>query len=306
MDIVDAQLHFGPVGKNIFSPGPLEASPSIIESTLDAMDSVGIQSAVIDEYWYWVQPPKPMQNMPGFELPNGAWRAIFPLAQLAATLHPDRFCAFVRVDRKDPELSAVMQLLASTPHVRAFRMLAAWNAEEAASFMNGGYEPAFEIAQDLGLPMCLAIPGYVEYLPRYLKQFPKLQFVVDHWGMGMNYNIIGRPDEELRKTLSLDYLDEIMKLADYPNVVLKISHAHMFFNAPEYPFEPIRPILRRAIQTFEASRLLWSSDRTVAQPAISWSDLVHYIKDDPELSREEKELILGKNSRRIYNWPKPS
>jgi hypothetical protein len=30
---------------------------------------------------------------------------------------------------------------------------------------------------------------------------------------------------------------------------------------------------------------------------------VHYLRDDPELSKDEKQHILGRNSRRIFNWP---
>jgi L-fuconolactonase len=305
LDIFDAQLHFGPVGSS-YGQGPLVAPASIIDSTLEAMNSLGIQSALLEEYWYWVTPPKPLQNMPGFELPNGAWRATFPLAQLAATLHPDRFSNFVRVDRRDPDLEAVMRLLAQTPCVRAFRVLPVWSPEEGAAFKSGGFDEIFAIAESLGLPMCMPIPGYVEWLPRYLKKFPKLQFVLDHWGMGMIYDLTGRPQAEVQRAMSLDYLDEIMKLAEFPNIVMKISHAQMYFNAPTYPFEPIRPILRRAIDTFGVERILWSTDKTVAHPPLPWAELLHFIKDNPELSQPEKEAILGKNARRVFKWPAPA
>ena len=56
MDIVDAQLHFGPTGKT-YGPGPLEADSSIITSTLEGMNALGIRSAMIDDhplliYWH--------------------------------------------------------------------------------------------------------------------------------------------------------------------------------------------------------------------------------------------------------------
>ena len=302
MYIVDAQVHFGPVGKK-YGHGPLEAGTGIIDSTLEAMDSLGICSIVIDEYWFWVKPPKPRQNLPGIELENGAWRAYFPLAQLAHILHPDRFCAFVRVDRRDPLLESVMPVLASQPEVRAFRSLAVWNPEEAHAFVNGDWNRVFEIAQDLCLPMCMAIQGFVEYLPQYAKRFPKLQFIVDHWGMGIGLNSAQRTDEEHRRSMSIDYLDEIMKLAEYPNIALKIGHAQMHFKATKYPFAQIRPILRRAIEAFGAERLLWGSDKTVTHPPMSWADLLYSLRDDPELSQEEKALILGRNARRLFNWP---
>jgi predicted TIM-barrel fold metal-dependent hydrolase len=288
MDIVDAQLHMGPAS---------------IDATLEAMNAVGIRSVMIEEFWYWTRSPNPLHNQPGFELPNGAWRALYPTAELASALHPDRFSYFVRIDRRDPQLESVMRVTASSPHARALRFLATRTPEEAEAFIDGGFDAAFDIAQDLGIPLCLAIPGYVEFLPPYLKKFPRLQFVIDHWGMGMAYNTSNRPEEALRRAQSHEYLDEILKLAEHPNVTVKISHAQMLFGATEFPYEPLRPILRRAIQAFGAERLLWASDRTVTRPAMQWSDLVHYLRDDPELSRDEKEQILGGNSRRIFNWP---
>jgi hypothetical protein len=49
--------------------------------------------------------------------------------------------------------------------------------------------------------------------------------------------------------------------------------------------------------------MIWASDKTVLHPPISWSDLVHYLRDDPELSQDEKEWILGRTARRVFNWP---
>jgi predicted TIM-barrel fold metal-dependent hydrolase len=288
MDIVDAQIHMG---------------PGTIDANLEAMNAIGIRSVLIDEYWYRSESAGGLRNQPGFELPNGAWRSIYPTAELASTLHPDRFSYFVRLDRNDPQIEMVMHVLASSPHARAFRFLAVATPVEAAAFCEGGFDRAFEIAQDAGLPVCLFIPGYVEYLPRYLKKFPRLQFVVDHWGLVMGQDMRHRPEAEARRAASPDYLDEVVKLAAYPNVAIKISHAHMFFAAGDYPYEPIRRVLRRAITSFGADRLIWSSDKTVVRPAIGWSDLVHYIRDDPELSLDEKQQILGRNARRLFNWP---
>ena len=33
-----------------------------------------------------------------------------------------------------------------------------------------------------------------------------------------------------------------------------------------------------------------------------WSDLLHYLRDDPELSPAEKQWILGRSARRVLNW----
>jgi predicted TIM-barrel fold metal-dependent hydrolase len=291
VDIVDAQLHMGQGG---------------IVATLEAMNSIGIQSVMLDEFWYWSKATNPVQTQPGIELPNGAWRCLYPTAEIASLLHPDRFSFLVRIARDDPQLASVMQVVASSPHARAFRFLATRTSAEAEAFIAGGYDAAFELAQDNGLPVCLYIPGYVEHLPRYLKKFPKVQFVVDHWGLGVAHNNQGLSEAQVRRTSSPAYLVEVLKLAEHPNVAIKLSHAHMLFGVSEYPYEAIRPHLRRAIEAFGADRLIWASDKTVTRPAISWSDLVHYLRDDPELTQHEKQQILGRNARRIFNWPAPT
>jgi len=290
MDIVDAQLHMG---------------PGQIEPTLEAMDALGIRSVMIEEFWYWIKPERPGQVEPGYFLANGAWRAIFPVAQQASALHPDRFSYYVRIDRRDPQLEQVMRVIASAPSARAFRLLGGHNLEEAAAFASGQFDEVLDIAQDLAMPVCFTIGGYVEHLPRYLKRYPKLQVVVDHWGMGLKGLPRGRPEEEMRKVSSPAYLDEVMKLAEHPNAALKISHGTMFFGTTQFPFDAVRPHIRRAIDCFGADRVVWAADKTSNVPLVPWSDLVHSVRDDPELSAEEKAWIMGKTARRIFNWPAP-
>jgi hypothetical protein len=31
--------------------------------------------------------------------------------------------------------------------------------------------------------------------------------------------------------------------------------------------------------------------------------MLHAIKDDPELSQDEKQWILGRTARRVFRWP---
>jgi predicted TIM-barrel fold metal-dependent hydrolase len=286
VDIVDAQVHI---------------NRGMVEPTLLAMDALGIRSVLIDDFWLDLENYTAQQD-PGYRLANGAWRPAWPQAELASILHPDRFAYFVRLNRVDPQLESVMRVIGSSPHARAFRLLAVWTLEEAEVFVNGGYEPLLDIAQDIGLPVCMSIPGYVEYLPRYLRKYPKLSFVVDHLGMGLENHPHGRAKAEEARAVSLGYFDEVLKLAEHPNVAIKWSHVQRGLKAPDYPYEAARPFLRRAIQAFGADRILWASDNTVI-PEHAWADMLYAIKDNPELSQEEKAWILGRSARRILNWP---
>lgn len=49
-------------------------------------------------------------------------------------------------------------------------------------------------------------------------------------------------------------------------------------------------------------RLLWASDKSV-MVGHTCSDLLHCVRDDPELSQDEREWILGRTARRILKWP---
>ena len=287
MDILDAQLHM---------------SPGQIDTMLEAMNSLGIRSALVDEFWVERMSNLSDQVDPGYRLANGAWRAIYPVAELASVLHPDRFAFFVRVDRNDPDLESVMRVIAGSPHARAFRILPTRTPEETQAFASGDYGEVFELAQALGLPMCLHIPGEVEHLGQYLRRFPKLQFVVDHIGMKMGRAPPERSPTGEEQVRDPAYFDQILKLAEHPNVAIKWSHVPYCFGLTQYPFAASRPFLRRAIEAFGVERIMWASDKTVAVGQ-TWSTLLDAVRYDPGLSDAEKTAILGANARRIFSWP---
>jgi len=290
LDIVDAQLHVGR-GK--------------IGATLEAMDALGIRSVLIDEFWGSWKGTHPAHIEPGFLLKNGAWRAAWPTAAEASILHPERFSYLVRIDRLDPQLEPLMRTLGSTPGVRALRLQPVWTLEEAQAFAAGAYAALLDVAQDIGLPVCFFIPGHVELLIPYLKQYPRLNFIIDHCGVGYHGIPQGRPEPAAGLSVAPAYFAKVLELAEFPNVSLKWSHAQDRFGVTEYPFTALRPYLRRAIASFGADRIMWASDKSVL-PAYGWSDLLHYLRDDPELSADEKTWILGGTARRILNWPADS
>ena len=287
MDIVDTQLHLG--------PGP-------VEPTCAEMDALGINSVLIEEFWVGGQGDGPHDALiPGYRLPGGAWRAVYPTALSASLRYPDRFAYFVRLDRRDPGLEGHMRAIAAEPGARGFRVLATWSADEAAALAEGAYDALFDLAQDVGLPVCVFVPGHVELLPRYLRKYSRLQFVLDHLGIGMPGHPPGRSEAEEARVTDPAYLDEVLKLAKFTNLAVKISHAPMLLRAGAYPFEAVRPNLRRAIEAFGVERLMWASDATV-MPHYSWKDLLGYLRVDPELSDDEKSWLLGRTARKVFSW----
>jgi predicted TIM-barrel fold metal-dependent hydrolase len=267
MEIVDGQVHIGAEG---FAP------------MLAQMDALGIRAALLDEFW---SRNEAGQQMPGYEVTGGAWRCVSPLAEQAALQHPDRFAYLLRVNRQDPDLEGLIRLLASSPHARALRLLP---LSDGQAFAAGAYDGLFAMAQAARLPVFIALAGKVELLAAYARKFPDLTLIIDHCGMPWAPKDVA-------------YFDAVLKLAAHPNVALKWAHAQNLFSVDAYPYTPLMPHLRRAIDAFGPERIVWASDHSQVKEH-SWGQLLYSIRDTAELSAAEKAWVLGGSLRRLIGW----
>lgn len=285
MDIVDAQVHIG---------------PGRIEETLAAMDALGVRSVLIDEYWFG----GPRVGDPGYEVPDGAFRPIQPTAELAAMLHPERFSYLVRLDRKDRDVAAVIRMARDAPYARALRITPGMQPAEADAFAAGAYEPICAAAADADLPLFIFAPGRAQAVGRYAQKFPSLRIVVDHCGLFSNSmrRTLGR-GPPLDHAAQLAAFDEVLALADLPNMALKWAHAPAMFEAPGYPGEGLWPILRKALDRFGAQRVMWASDVSANQTGESWAELLFGVIGDPDLTQAERQALLGGTARTWLDWP---
>jgi predicted TIM-barrel fold metal-dependent hydrolase len=286
MEIVDAQVHLGPGG---------------LEPMLAEMEALGISAVLLDEYWGRSAASAPFHFEPGYPLPNGAWRPVCPLAEAAALLRPDRIAYLLRVDRQDPNLPDLVRLLGSSPHARAIRIMPVLSQTETDAFAAGAYDELFELALAADLAVCAFVPGQVELVHAYARRFPKLTFIVDHCGMPSVRYSLAEARTEAQKAGGAAYFEEVLKLAEHPNVALKWSHAQERFGVQDYPYAGLRPYLRRAIGAFGVERLAWASDHSVLP--LSWAALLNSLRDDPELTAREKEWLLGRSIRTLLKWP---
>ena len=272
MDIVDAQIH-------------LFLTMNIDEG-LAAMNSLGIQAALIDEFWGYEGDSH--EPLPGHKLANGIYRPVAPGATMASMKHPDRFSWLLRIDPQDPDLDTLMAQVRASPQGRALR-LEARTETEVATLAQGGCMSFFKAAQKHDLPVFVLSPGHSSLLGQYAAACPDLRMVVDHCGMP-------------RKIA--DY-EDVLALASHRNVHLKWCHAARSFGATAYPFPEVFTHLARALDVFGKERIMWASDFTANRSGHCWADLLFYLRDTEKLSRDDKEWILGKAVRKLLAWPGP-
>ena len=82
--------------------------------------------------------------------------------------------------------------------------------------------------------------------------------------------------------------DGIQLAADTPNVYLELSGSY-----------PNRGMLRRAIDTVGADRIVFGTDMDLIVPAFALG-----IYQDADLSPEEDRLLMAENARRILRTPR--
>jgi L-fuconolactonase len=305
IEIIDAQVHLN----QLVPDWQTAQTDAVISTAIQAMDAVGIDHVLIGEARGFTVNMRPQ----GQVLPNGAIRSDYPFSERAVQLHPDRFIYHVRIDYRDPDVDRLAAQVAGRPGARSMRIVPVPQTGEVASLERGDFEPLFAAAERHRVPVFAWVPGRAPLLEPYIRRFPKLPFIVDHCGVGIAPIRIGELPQTVATSVTplladrVAHLERVSELAQYPNVALKWSHAPGLLSAEEYPYRDVLPLLRKAINAFTVKRILWASDYSVARDrnGNSWAQCLYYLLDTDQLTRTEKEWILGGTVRQVLDWPRP-
>jgi predicted TIM-barrel fold metal-dependent hydrolase len=206
---------------------------------------------------------------------------------------PDRFSYFLRVNPEDPGIEFVMSDARASPGCRAIR-LNGWSPREEAAAAEGQRMQYFRMAEKYSLPVFVFTTGRVAIYEQYIRACPSLPIIFDHCGFPV------KPGD----------FEDVLRLAAYPNVHLKWSHAPLLFSAKRFPFPEVRPFLARALDAFGRERVMWCSDCTAVPyaaslregPVYTWGEALFYMRDNPDLSEDDKAWVLGRSARKVLDW----
>src|SRR5688500_6716610 len=102
---------------------------------------------------------------------------------------------------------------------------------DVARFEEGRFEPLFAAADAANVPVFAWLPSRALLLIPYLRKFPKLQVILDHCGVGLALPLIGTITATRASSATprledrLAQLDQVIAMAEYPNLALKWAHA---------------------------------------------------------------------------------
>jgi L-fuconolactonase len=302
IEIIDAQVHLNQLGPD-WKTASLD---SVLATGIQAMDAVGIDKVLIGEAHGFDSKFRPV----GEELPNGAIREAFPFSERAVELHPDRFTYHVVIDYRDPELDRLAAEVATRPGANSMRIVPVPQTGAVDGLENGEFDALFAAAERHQVPVFAWVPRRAHMLLPYIQRFPRLQFIVDHCGVGVAPLRVGQLPVTMETSMTRSRDDRVAELAhvydmaQYPNVALKWCHAPGLLSEEDYPYRDVMPLLRQAIDAFGVERIMWASDYTIAhdQNGNSWAECLYYLLDSDQLSWTEKEWLLGGSVRQVLRW----
>ncbi len=292
MEIIDAQFH----EPAPWLPWPHDESSRVtlsVEMTLAQMDAAGVDAALLTS------------SRPEY------------MAQ-AIRLHPDRFACLAEWSPDAPDIEDLLANTRSEPGMLGIRLLeAGWPPENIERLRAGHFNRFFAAAQRHEVPVAIMASGAIADVGPVARAFPDLTLVLDHFGHR-------QPPFQERAVPPLKYVDELVELAQFPNVSVKFSGAPTLSHEP-FPYRDLWPNLHRIIDAFGPSRLMWGSDITRITalfrcPAVSpedirmprqypgkhsYADAVHFLLHTNEVSETEKEQLFAQTIRRIFRWPRP-
>jgi L-fuconolactonase len=289
VEIIDAQIHiwdkhsperpwldFARRRDRPGAPGARHLPEVTIDQMLMAMTAVGVDAGVI--------------FTPALYGPDNSY------SLLAAAQHPDRYAVAGNINPTDPNVEEMIRNWRSQPGALAVRM-PLFRPEGREAWREGKFETALAAAQRYRVPLATYAPGLLRELVPTVEKYPDLQFVLDHFGLPQPTPHSDTDPDPFQR------LPDLLNLAQYPNVAVKISAA-MTLSKEKFPYKDLWPPIHKIISAFRLDRVMWGSDWTRVLHVNTYAQDVIWITETSELSASDKEKLLGRWLRGVMGWPK--
>jgi L-fuconolactonase len=203
---------------------------------------------------------------------------------------------FVGVCRVNPEDPSSPDKLSGWVENHGFQGVRLSPAPDASGdwFTGSLMLPLFQRAAALRIPvLILTKPSRLPDLAALLEKVPEAAVLIDH--------LADCHEPQGAGGGAASGLNELIRLARYPGVYLKIGHIPQ--NSREaYPWRDTHLFIEQVCQAYGTRRILWGSDWPLSLPLMTYAQSINFIRCELDfLSAEDREWILGKTALQI--WP---
>ncbi len=274
--IVDAQVHlWKPEAPNrpwLAGRIPQLPEPFTIEKLVPMMDEAGVDRVVI-------VPPSWEGDRNDYALE-------------AVRRYPGRFAIMGRIPVEKPKSAALLPKWKEQPGMLGIRVSfqqgaqAKWLADGTADW----FWPAAEKAR---LPVMTLASGQTAAFGPIAKRHPQLPIIIDHMHLSL---------EIAKERKSSEAVTEVVKLAKYPNVSVKVSSTPTY-SLEAYPFRDMTEHIKRCFDAFGPQRCYWGTDITHALAKATYRQrIVHFTEELGFLSEQDKDWVMGRAILARLGW----
>ena len=206
--------------------------------------------------------------------------------------HPGRFALIKPVDSTDPGVAETIADWATLASTVAIRIMMRDDVSDDPD--DPGINRVLDAAARHGLPVNLLAWGRLDQVAALAARNPNTRLVIDHLGLQQPF-VPPAPPEPFAS------LPELLNLAQYDNVVVKITGA-CTLSHEAFPYNDIWDPLCRIFDAFGFARCMWGTEWTRAVKLLSYAQGVESFRLTGRISDNERAALMGGSLQRIYDW----
>ena len=208
----------------------------------------------------------------------------------AVRRYPTRFAIMGRIPVNDPSAAKLLPDWKKQPNMLGIRLT--FHPHQWHWLTDGSVDWFWPLAEQYDIPIMFFGAPMAQFA-KIAARHPGLTMIADHFGTTGDAAKSGKLDEAI---------DETAKLAQYPNVSVKLSTAP-FYSAQAYPFSDMKPHLRRLFDAFGPQRCYWGTDLTHSMAKATYKQrITHFTEALEFLSADDKEWIMGRAICERLGW----
>ena len=253
------------------------ASAATAEALLDEMNRYAISQAVLVQVIYY------------------GWDNRYLAHCLKA--HPSRFRAQGLVDPLAADVADKFEVLVRDQGFSGARLSPLYYPERDLWLNSAAHERLWRSAESLrGILNFFILPSQLARLATMIEKFPGVRVVIDH---------LARV-ELAAATFDRD-VAELLRLARFPNVWVKVSELNNLSRSKQYPYRDTHEVVKRVHDAFGPDRLLWGTGfpagtrAQAGRPTLD-QELALIRTEISFLSAPDREKILGRNAAALWRF----
>ena len=212
-------------------------------------------------------------------------------------MHPDKFCILGHFDLESPDRENIVAHWRERPGMLGFRFT--FNQpHQKAWWTDGSLDWFWAACEKAGLPIGLLAGGSnMAALAKIAERHPRLKLHIDHIGRG-------RRRRRRKGRRGLCRPPDMLALAKYPNIAVKLSGAPSYSSQP-YPYKNIHGYLRQIVEAFGPERCFWGTDIT-RMPCSYRQCVTMFTEELPWLKGRDLERVMGGAIVDWLGWKRPA